>query len=410
MAIFAQASQPFTASASGAGPGLVGTIGVQVVDAANGAVSVPRTTADITEILAGSGVYLWRCPAAPSAVGDYEIIWDTGGGTPAFASEDLSVTLAAPVTAPGDSGPPQYPTISTLAAQSQQAQRAVRGRPFTAGFIFGLDGDPLPDADTTVTVTVVNAAGYLIESAAAATLGTPSDSVQSATLALPASSLADRDRLTCLWALTVGGEQLTAISQIDVCDARLFTLAQARAYPELPESKYTDAQVEQARFDAENFLEWQCGCAFTGRYGIESFSLPEAAGWGGAGRRGTLQLGYPFVQGIRDVTIDGTPVADPTTVSVNPRTSVVSYSSGFSGAVTIGFEHGRPVPDAGRVALILARYRLLNGPLDSRAISQSVEGGGTISLLTPGVRGSVTGIPEVDAFIGENSHQLGYVS
>lgn len=61
---------------SGSASGLVGTLGVTVVDDATGAVVVARSTAGITEPVAGSAVY-WH--AAP-AVGQTLVWTETAGG------------------------------------------------------------------------------------------------------------------------------------------------------------------------------------------------------------------------------------------------------------------------------------------------------------------------------------------
>ena len=88
MAIIAQVSMPFSASASGATSGLVGTIGVQVVRG-DGSIAVARTTDDIIELVPGSGVYWWTCSAAPTVPGEYEIVWDTGLAPEALAENGI---------------------------------------------------------------------------------------------------------------------------------------------------------------------------------------------------------------------------------------------------------------------------------------------------------------------------------
>src|ERR1035437_1156467 len=72
--------------------GLVGTIGIQIVQ---GAVTlVARTTAGIVESPAGSGIYTATL-TAPTTAGDYLVVWDTGGGTPTWLDENLTVTSTA---------------------------------------------------------------------------------------------------------------------------------------------------------------------------------------------------------------------------------------------------------------------------------------------------------------------------
>lgn len=82
----------FEASTSGWSTGLVGTIGVRVLDQVGGT-PIARTTAGIAELVAGSGIYGVTL-TAPAAGGQYAIVWDDGSG--GFSEpEDLLVTSAA---------------------------------------------------------------------------------------------------------------------------------------------------------------------------------------------------------------------------------------------------------------------------------------------------------------------------
>lgn len=426
--IVTQVAMPFTASASGAASGLVGTIGVQVVNS-DAVVVIDHTTADIIELVAGSGVYLWTASAAPATIGSYEVIWDNGDES--FASEDMLV-VAAPITTSGGSGAPPYPTIGTVRAQAQQTQRAVRGRAFVAEYAFGLDGDALPDADTAVNVTIVNAEGYVVVNDLAATLGEVADDEQTATFDLTPAVTPQRDAFTCMWVATIGGVSVTQVSTIDVCDARLFPLSDYAQYPELAARGFTAAEMEQARTDAEDRLEWECGCAFTGRYGSEAWRFDDRRGeafdefgtlwhWGRRGGVHHITLRRPFVQALRSITRTHTHDGTTTTTQLDldharldSWSSTVDYhhrGHGLHGSLTIGYEHGQPVADVRRICAMLARHRLLHGPLDSRATQMAVEGGGTINLATPGMLGSVFGIPEIDVFVQRHNHRVtGFLS
>ncbi len=95
MSITAAQGQSFEATLTGAPTGLVGVLGVQVVDGVGG-VTVPRTTAGIVESPAGSGVYTATI-TAPAVVGSYLITWDSGVVSPSTtATEALTVTTAVP--------------------------------------------------------------------------------------------------------------------------------------------------------------------------------------------------------------------------------------------------------------------------------------------------------------------------
>jgi hypothetical protein len=75
--------------------GLVGTIGVRIINLA-GATILGRVTAGIVEDLSGSGIYAVVL-TAPGTAGPYEIVWDTGGAlSPANTGvEDLIVDPVA---------------------------------------------------------------------------------------------------------------------------------------------------------------------------------------------------------------------------------------------------------------------------------------------------------------------------
>lgn len=87
-------SATFTAILEGAGTGLVGTVGVRILNADTDAIVLVRQTSGIAEAV--SGTYEAQL-AAPSSPGEYIIVWDTGGTDPtAFASEPLTVGGVAP--------------------------------------------------------------------------------------------------------------------------------------------------------------------------------------------------------------------------------------------------------------------------------------------------------------------------
>lgn len=69
--------------------GLVGTIGVRIMDG-QGATTTTRTTAGIVETPGGSGIYVATL-VAPAGAGDYVLVWDTGGDVPEYLNEDLRV-------------------------------------------------------------------------------------------------------------------------------------------------------------------------------------------------------------------------------------------------------------------------------------------------------------------------------
>lgn len=118
------ASAPFLAFTEEAPTGLVGTIGVQIRDQ-HDSVAIARTTANIVEMVAGSGIYQWSCPAAPSVPGPYVLIWDTGGGSPMYANELLTVSPGSAYVPVGDVT--TVSDLTDLAVLIPWARRAMEG-------------------------------------------------------------------------------------------------------------------------------------------------------------------------------------------------------------------------------------------------------------------------------------------
>lgn len=100
--IFVKPSKTFEASAFNFTTGLVGTIGVRVVDG-QGGTSIARTTSGIVESPSGSGVYTATL-TAPADVGQYEVVWDDAGSPTRWAAEDLTVTASGSVPVTGSTG------------------------------------------------------------------------------------------------------------------------------------------------------------------------------------------------------------------------------------------------------------------------------------------------------------------
>lgn len=89
--IYSRPGADFTAIVQGAPSGLAGTLGVRIENA-DGTNHTPRTTAGIVELESGSGAYSKADLVAPDDAGTYVVLWDTGGGSPVFASEELRVS------------------------------------------------------------------------------------------------------------------------------------------------------------------------------------------------------------------------------------------------------------------------------------------------------------------------------
>jgi len=96
MALYIQVNSRFEATATGFATGLVGTLGVRILDN-QGGTTIARTVSGIIELAPGSGSYAATL-SAPAIPGDYTVYWDDGQVGPQHsAAEDLIVTTTTVV-------------------------------------------------------------------------------------------------------------------------------------------------------------------------------------------------------------------------------------------------------------------------------------------------------------------------
>ena len=273
-------------------------------------------------------------------------------------------------------------------------ERVLRNTSANLSATFEVDGvatDPSPD---TATVEITRADGTTL---VAETAATPAG-VGKFTYTLTPTQTALLDILTVRWQATLNGAEQTITSTVEVVGGFLFNLAQIRANPYgLNATDYPNDLVIEARTLAEQRIEDACGVAFVPRYRRETLS-----GLGGT----VLLVGAPRLRSIRSATVDGTALTSTELAEVTYSAAGTAYWSNkwLEGAnnIVVAYEHGfDSVPGpVSRAALILAKHYLTETPLSDRTTSFSNEDG-TFTLATPGLRGSVTGLPEVDAIIAE---------
>lgn len=265
-------------------------------------------------------------------------------------------------------------------------QRVIRGRSFTLTQTFFSDGVATPPTGTP-TVAITRDDGTTV------TTGSVTMNGATASVTVPASANTLLDTLAVRWTAVIAGESQAYDDTVEVAGGFLFTVAQALATSGL--NGKTPAQITEARTLVETALEDACGVAFCPRYGKVTIN--------GAGSS-TLLL-PPRVRAIRSVKLDGVAV-DASDVRVLP-TGEVHYPSlwtrGFAN-YEVAFEHGYPFPPprATQAGLLWAKTILVQGPLDDRTLTYSTEDA-SYTMAVPGMRGSLTGIPEVDATIAAYS-------
>lgn len=217
-------------------------------------------------------------------------------------------------------------------------------------------------------------------------------------LALPPAATVSLGLVLVEWSIEGA---IAAIEAVDVVGDVLFTLADARRDDFIPPARATDDEVLRARSSAERQLEEACEVALARRVDTHR---------GRPTGRGLLALPH------RQPAWDPAPITILTAGNEGGALSAASLNllradrygaiAGLPAGTTnaaVTYEHGpvRPPARAMTAALTLAKNQLLEGPIDTRALGVAVEGGGSIGLATPGLRGATFGIPEVDAFVQE---------
>jgi hypothetical protein len=362
--------------------GLVGTLTFRLENATTGTVEQANSTAGITEPQPGT---YKRTITAPEDEGYYVDVW-TNGSTVVRGDELLKVTLR--------DLPPAI-DVPEPDAPIEGIQRVLQGRParISATFtdIYGAAADPAPDS---ATVTLVRDDGTVIFSDRAAANGAAGEF----TTDLTPSDTADLDWLYAQWTAHAAGVDQTITTRVEVGGGVLFTLAEARRDEQLSdEAEFPTDAILRERVAAESDIEDACRRAFVPRYRRETC-------WGVLNGRLALRRD---LRRLRWVKVDGTLLTSDQLAAVRtlaPRRLLLPVR-GLAQRVDVAYECGDDTsPARGRLAaLILARSRLVDGPITDRATATQTDVG-TITLATPGVRGSTFGIPEVDAFVNDHEY------
>jgi hypothetical protein len=249
----------------------------------------------------------------------------------------------------------------------------------------------------TVTLGITRADGTSLVAGGTATAGS---GTAARTFNLTTTHTALLDRLTVTWTSSNKGTQVT---YLEVVGGFLFSIADARALIPLNNATtYPTAKIVEMRTLVEQSLEDACGVAFVPRYAYETIN-----GSGGT----LLQPRWPKITAVRSVSFAGVALGVTPLATVAPSGSLLYYPStwtaGFSN-VTIGYEHGHQTPPerVRRAAIRLAKRWLVEGPVDDRATTFSNDDG-TYSLVTPGRRGEIFDLPEVNAVVQQYGLTVG---
>jgi len=263
----------------------------------------------------------------------------------------------------------------------------LRGASAELFFELTVAGEPV-EADDAPTVTVVRDDGTALVTDAPAT-----GSKGEYSLVLSPEQTASLDILTATWKATVDGVVQTFTTRHEIVGDYLASIKAIR--DSLPKQvSPSEEGIVWARTLAEGWLEDECRVAFRPRYAREAVD--------GTGE-GKILLGRPRLIGLREVTVNGEP-ADLETLKGYPSGVVWTAGSWPEGAlnISVAYEHGFPRPPAqvSRAAVRLARHFIVENPsdYDERASSMSTDEA-HYTFITPGMRGAITSIPEVNVVI-----------
>lgn len=268
-------------------------------------------------------------------------------------------------------------------------QQVLRGSAATISVTFqDQDGNPRAAGDTTVTVTRADGTALVTDGAA---VDGATEGVKAFTLS--AADTATLDRLTATWSED-GGSIDT--SSVDIVGGYYFTPAEARtAGPKLSdEDKYPDALILSARRAVEEECERITGRSFVPRFRRVVLNGSD---------RETLWLPNPDVRRVRALSVDGAAVLPEDTLIQGAAGHITARRGAFgygNGNVVVTYEYGLDAPPQRIKTAALIRVRdVLSSTktgVPDRATFQIVDGR-VFGVPQPGVRGSSTGIPEVDA-------------
>lgn len=278
-------------------------------------------------------------------------------------------------------------------------ERVLRSTPSTLTFTFYGDGVPADPTGNVATVNVYKADGTQIVTSGPTTRVSPG---------VYSYSLAGQTNLNVLKVQasgTFGSDTVTVTTLVEIVGGFLFTIAELRAWDTalISNVKYPDDRIVDTRNEVEEEFEYSCHRAFVPRFGREIIS--------GDGTN-ALWLANPEAFTITKLTVDGVDVLSTAVLVLDrdmPRILLRRddvWSSNSLDNIVIEYEYGPTNPPYNIInaAKKRARSKLVAqvSRIDERATVMQIPDFGTFNLSTPGMRGAITGIPEVDKVLMDN--------
>jgi hypothetical protein len=263
------------------------------------------------------------------------------------------------------------------------------------------NGSSPAEADGAVTVTAIKADGTTLFTTSA----TNDPAVGVYSVVIPPQAVLTI--LTLTWAGTFTGTPITIESTVEIVGGFYFSIAELRAYDKALENttKYPTAALVEARAYVEAEFEDICDRAFVPRFYRETGIVSDRD-------TNLLWTEKPEVIRITSFLVDN--VDQMGWVNSNyikkdkysPRALVVTDSAigaMYAQDITAEYEFGMtqvPLPIKQK-ALKRAKMVLTgqNSTIDERATTMMIPDVGTVNLATPGLRGSETGVPDIDVVL-----------
>lgn len=278
--------------------------------------------------------------------------------------------------------------------------RVLRNTAATITVTF-FDGSSPAEADGTVTILAKRADGSTLLS----TNATNEAAVGEYSVVIPPQ--ANLNILTLTWSGTFTGTPITIESTVEIVGAFYFSIAELRNYDKALENvtRFPIEDLINARTFVESEFEDICDRAFVPRFHRETGVEVDPD-------TGQLWLEKPEITSVLSVSTDGTDQSewissgyfkkDKYSPSVlHTSSSALSVVTAID--VTMEYEYGMKQAPVliKQKALKRAKTLLLgqNSTIDERALTMSLPDIGTVNLATPGVRGSETGVPDIDVVL-----------
>ncbi len=273
-------------------------------------------------------------------------------------------------------------------------RRIVRGSPGMLTATFYLDDAPVDlDADPLVSIRQPDGDPVVIDA--------PTVRTDDGTYAYELVAQSGVMALSCEWTGLRGGMPVQTWTYAEIVGAEYFSLAELRKFDSVLQSttKYPDAKLRAARLSVETEFEGICGRSFVPRYAQETLTGD------GSGR---VWLSNPDPIRLISLSVDGEAWVGASLRRPTDNLRVLDLDSGVfarGAPIAIEYEYGfREVPiRIKHAALKRAKYSLVAdvSRIDERATTMNIPDFGNFVLATPGMRGSYTGIPEVDVVLAD---------